>query len=248
MIFGVTENDLKPLLTYPYCRNLKPFISQVQKDVLVNSPSSIHRQSKEVTKIENTPLQSKLMRLTTGGNGRSEGTSNHLSPLSKYFLDSSLTHSVFNSNQIFAFGLRDVLMNLSQVIAHCFQQNLFTSSSRLLLRQRLEELSSGVGVRNRDVYMGLIELNQTVERSICLYKKNIELYSKTVGVQENIQSAKVLHSLCDALLNQCSSMMTVLSGLKGRLGNKEDVKMKLRHSTYSTEYECVEVCCPYVFS
>ena len=168
------------LSSCPYCRNLKlfkpqvqknvpvsshssihreskevtkkPFKPQVQKDVPVSSRSSIHRESKEVTEIANIPLQSKLMRLTGEDNGRSEGTSNQLSSLSKYFLDSSLSHSIFNTHQILAFGLRDVLMNLSQVITQCFQHNLFTSSSRLLLKQRLEELSKGIGIRNREVY------------------------------------------------------------------------------------------------
>ena len=202
----------------------KPFKPQVQKDVPVSSRSSIHRESKEVTEIANIPLQSKLMRLTGEDNGRSEGTSNQLSSLSKYFLDSSLSHSIFNTHQILAFGLRDVLMNLSQVITQCFQHNLFTSSSRLLLKQRLEELSKGIGIRNREVYTGLIQFNQTVERSICLYKNNIESYIKTIDIPETVQSAKTLHSLCDTLLNDCYSIMTVLDSLKGRLSNKDSLE------------------------
>ena len=134
-------------------------------------------------------------------------------------IDSSSVSSSYSLPQLIVLGLRDVLMALSQVIGQCFQQNLFTSSSRLLLKRRLEELSSGVGVRDREVCLGLIDLNQTVEKSIRLYKSNIESYLKTIGIQEHTHSAKALYSLCDSLLLQCSKNQSILTEMKSRLGN-----------------------------
>lgn len=185
---------------------------------------------RNIIKNDNSMHDFKRAKLATGraiSGGESESVSDiprHLytqqSSLMSYFMNPSMNHIVFNSEQIVTFGLREAYDNITQVLSHCFRQNIFTSTSRLLLIRRLEELRNQIGVNNREVHLGLFQVIKTVDSSINLYRKNIDLYLNSSVAMDAPQQAGMLHNICDILAHHCNSITTLLGCLKVRMGRK----------------------------